>query len=278
VNVEALLRSIPELESAPGLSWEDMPGGLTNRNFLVEAGSDRFVLRINRSAPGVDRAREARVLQVVSAAELAPEVIANRPAEGYLLTRFLEQPVWRPEDARDPTRLEDLARCLRRLHELPGAMPALNPEATLLEYLASEAVRSSTSFAALRHSVMELVRGIEDSGFQSIRSALCHHDLLHSNIIGDVRPMLIDWEYAAAGNPLLDLATFINYHDLDHDESAPLLEYYFGGRVSEFRDALAIAIRLSQALELLWLIQRNARGALPESAAGRLRRLLLVWT
>ena len=40
-----------------------------------------------------------------------------------------------------------------------------------------------------------------------------------------------------------------------------------GGRMLEYREPLAVAIRLSQALELLWLIERQARAPLPDPAA-----------
>jgi thiamine kinase-like enzyme len=41
---------------------------------------------------------------------------------------------------------------------------------------------------------------------------LIHGDLHHSNLIGDKRLYLLDWEYAAVTDPLFDLACLIAYY------------------------------------------------------------------
>ena len=145
----------------------------------------------------------------------------------------------------------------------------------LRAYLQRPAIRALEFFNSLVAAVDDLERLLENGDYYQHLPAPCHHDLLHSNILGQEQPRLIDWEFAALGNPLLDLATFINYHDLAPDEYAPLLEGYFGGSAPEHWPQLSAAIRLAQLLELFWLLDQ--RGNLPEAGQQRLRQLLVVW-
>ena len=49
------------------------------------------------------------------------------------------------------------------------------------------------------------------------RPALCHNDLVHSNIIDGDPVRLIDWEYSAVGDPYFDLAIVVRHHQLKAD-------------------------------------------------------------
>jgi thiamine kinase-like enzyme len=56
---------------------------------------------------------------------------------------------------------------------------------------------------------------------------LCHHDPHLGNVIGEPG-VLIDWEYAALGHPLFDLAFVIEYHALDGQAESALLAGWAG--------------------------------------------------
>jgi thiamine kinase-like enzyme len=271
------IEAVPELKGVPGLSWRLLEGGLSNTNLLIKAGGERLVLRLNSDWPGIDRKRERRILESLGDSELCPEVIANNPDQGYLLTRFVEQPAWRFEQSHDPECLTRLAGSLRRLHDHPFKDDPVNLGAELIAYLSRPPVMALPEFAAINDGVANLVEALSASGFDQQRAVLCHNDLLFSNILAADRPILIDWEFAACGNRLLDLAIFIHYHNLDPDQAEPLLLSYFGGPHGGDPESLQIAMRVAQALELLWLVCRADRQPLPERPARRLSRLLLVW-
>ena len=83
---------VPELSQAMDLNVTGLVGGLTNRNYLVDANGARFVIRIageNGPLLGVDRAREKEVLGIVTAAGVTPHVAAFILPEGHSATLFI---------------------------------------------------------------------------------------------------------------------------------------------------------------------------------------------
>src|SRR5690606_2746336 len=57
----------------------------------------------------------------------------------------------------------------------------------------------------------------------------CHNDLLPANLVDDGERMrLIDWEYAAMGDPWFDLGNLAENNLLSERAERRLLELYFG--------------------------------------------------
>ena len=57
----------------------------------------------------------------------------------------------------------------------------------------------------------------------------CHNDLLAENFLDSSEKLwLIDWEYAAMGDPLFDLANFVANFELSDSQTMTLMTGYFG--------------------------------------------------
>ena len=70
-------------------------GGLTNKSYLVEAGGEYFVIRINGAdsqALDLQREIEAQVLANVSATDIGLQLVYCDADKGYLVTRYIEGP------------------------------------------------------------------------------------------------------------------------------------------------------------------------------------------
>jgi len=104
----------------------------------------------------------------------------------------------------------------------------------------------------------------------------CHNDLHHLNLIDSPGGVLaIDWEYAGAGDPRLDLAGYVAYHDLARPAVAALLESYAAHRTPCSLEALERARGLFEAVWWAWLeLRRGLEGGEPEVLALARRRLL----
>jgi len=237
-------------------------GGLSNLAWRVEVGDQAWFVR--RGHPdaarlGVDRRSECRLLQTVSAAGLAPEVLACEPRTGVLVTRFIEGEVWRARDATCDANLRRIAGCLRGLHRLPvpagvrevdyarqarrlaAGLPAPAPVAATLH---ARAARVFARFAARR-----------------FLATLCHNDLHHLNVVDDgERLWLVDWEYGGRGNPLFDVAGFLALHDLGPEPTRAFLTAY--GRLQpEDLDSLDDARWLFDYVQWLWYQSRFPEAA-----------------
>src|SRR5690348_520790 len=100
-----------------------LEGGITNRNFLVEADGDRYVLRLagkDTHLLGIDRAVERAANEQAAALGIAPEVHAFLEPEGYLVTRFAPGEPVPLTRMRDRDLLAKVAAVLRAFHGSPA--------------------------------------------------------------------------------------------------------------------------------------------------------------
>jgi thiamine kinase-like enzyme len=83
--------------------------------------------------------------------------------------------------------------------------------------------------------------------------APCHNDLLNENFIDDGTIRIIDYEYAAMGDPFFDLGNFAVHHRFHDEQDARLLEAYFveaGGALQPPSDAMARLKLMKMASDL----------------------------
>ena len=228
----------------------ELGGGPASDSYLVERGTERFMLRLDTTiaaALGLDRYAEAEILKTISLQGLGPAPEFFDPDRGILITRFIKGRAWNEADLHDPDRMQKLAVLLRRLHALEPIGPAFNLHERIENYARIVGTANSRDLADdAQHRLREL-------STSAARQCLCHNDLICANIIEGQGLSLIDWEYAAIGDPFFDLATIVEHHRLDRDDVNCLLQAYFGavhednsGRLERYRS-------LYNSLQLLWL-------------------------
>jgi thiamine kinase-like enzyme len=275
--VRTLLAGHPATRPLAGGLLTLLDGGLSNRAWRVEQDGEAWFVRSGHPGAarlGVDRASECVVLEAVSAAGLAPGVLACDPASGLLVTRFIEGPTWRAEDVLAEGNLGRVAERLRCLHGLP--IPAGAQEvrySAQARRLAAGLPARSRDEAVLHERATRAFTVLDGRGYSP---ALCHHDLHHLNLIdaGD-RLWLVDWEYGGRGDPLLDVAGFLALHELGPEPTRIFLEAY--GRLGPDERALLGAARWAfDYVQWLWYRRRFEAAATGAHAReGSLARRLL---
>lgn len=199
----------------------------TKASYLVERRGERFVLRVDRPLAlrlGLDRPRELTALRAAWSAGLAPEPLMMAvDAPAVLLLRWAPGQAWSPTDLRDPRRLQRLAALLRRVHALTPPLPALDLDSALERYAMLAGTAASRTLAARAARLLRELRRGAGPG------CLCHHDPVAANIVGRRHTVLIDWEYAALGDPLFDLAVVARHHRLPKRAVAQFAAAYFNG-------------------------------------------------
>ena len=103
-----------------------LEGGITNRNFRVNFGGTDYVVRLpgkDTNLLGIDR--EAERLATKKAAELGlgPKVAAMLDDPPCLVTCFVESREVTAEELREPQRLAEVGRGLRRFHDSGLELP-----------------------------------------------------------------------------------------------------------------------------------------------------------
>jgi thiamine kinase-like enzyme len=237
-----------------GAKFTELPGGVTNRTWLVESGTDACVVRLNSTHAGiVDFDRDSEQLAHTNAAEMniAPAIIRYDQENGILITEYLPGSVWKDRDLRSADKIETVAGLLRRVHVLPPCGKTLD-----LVRFATQYVRHLKKRDGLHAFATQCVDIVETLSSQR-DTACCHNDIVAANIIGYQAPKLIDWEYAGDNDPFYDLASLIGYHGLQAESAETLLNAYTGGATAEDREHLEIQVRIYDAIQWLWLAVRQ---------------------
>jgi thiamine kinase-like enzyme len=234
-----------------------LPGGITNVNYVVEDGGEKFVVRVGGDIPvhHVMRFNELAASRAASAAGISPEVVHAEP--GVMVLRFVEGRVFAEADVREPANLERVVGLLQRVHhDIPRHLrgPVLlfwvfhvirDYGHTLIEGRSRHAPRLPGLIAAAE--VMERAVG-------PVELVFGHNDLLAANLIDDgTRLWLVDWDYAGFGSPLFDLANLATNNQLPEDLERRLLEAYFDAHVGDGVWRAYAAMKCASLLrETLW--------------------------
>lgn len=222
------------LDSTFGDRWREAPlttiEGTTNFVARLDLGTESFAVRAARlddMSLQIDRHSECAAVHAAAAADVGAEVIACDPARGILITRWIEGGVWTAAQAAEHDRIEAIGRLLQRLHALappPGLRtlnlrPNLHAQWKTLCTLSPEVART---LAGLNNVASGMLQRRE-----VLSPSLCHNDVHCRNIAGNGSTLrLIDWEYSGVGDPLFDLASYSQSHDLNSEQQSLLLSAY----------------------------------------------------
>lgn len=267
-HLRGLLAQVPAL-SQRELTIEPLAGGLTNRNYLVDADSEAYVLRVagaDTTALGIDRDQEVACSRAAAAAGVGPEVVAYLRDHGAIVTRFVAGRMIKEAHIRKPRTLRRVAEAVRRCHDLPvpGETADFSPFATVRRYQELALEQNVVLPTALDRPLGVLAR-LEEELRTEDPPCLCHNDLLPANFIDDGRRVwIIDWEFAGRGDRFFDLGSFAANCDLSEAQERTLAEGYFGeARPADLR-RLRLMRLVSDMREALWGYLQSAISHLHE--------------
>lgn len=191
--------------------------GLSNHSVLFSVRGKRYILRIpgEGTADFVDRRNEKKVYELLRGKGFCEENIWLDGESGYKISRYIENARGCRDE--DPEEVAGCMRLLRRLHGLQLHAPAgLDLFGVLEKYEGFRKGEPSQfrDYPQVREAVEGLRPYLESHALPAV---LTHGDCNPDNFLfsapgGKQRIDLIDWEYAADCDPLVDLAAFILYH------------------------------------------------------------------
>lgn len=192
--------SLRHLLQAADLTVTSTDLGLSNENLLVRADGKDYIWRRPHagSQPVHDHHTEALVMQ--EAAALDVPTLYFDPDTGEKLSRRVNAIPF--GESRSSDRMERAGRLVSRLHERKPVREVFDPFEKLETY--RQACQDPVPFPG-ETEILRETRALWRP------DTLCHNDLVPGNLLlGTDRDWLIDYEYAATGDPRFDLASFLS--------------------------------------------------------------------
>lgn len=254
------------LNEIPGFRDRDarvspLSGGITNQNFRVDVDGESYVLRITSASTdhlGIRRDHERACMRIAAELGIGAEVICSIPERHVLVSRFVHGRALTSDDARTPETLERIVESIKCYHEGPDFPGSFSAFETVRDYHRL-ALENGVSFPDELPEALDRMARIETALASRRTSSPCHNDLLAGNLIDDGETIrIIDWEYAAMGDPFFDLGNFAVNQALRDDESDLLLKLYFGELRRSDRAHLELMKMASDLREAFWGFAQSA--------------------
>ncbi|MFG6193957.1 phosphotransferase [Nonomuraea sp. JJY05] len=232
--VPEVLDRIPLLSGVPR-SVEELPGGLTNRNYKVTTPDGTYVARVwagDGSLLGIDRDAEHACSLAAAAAGVGAPVHAYLPELGVLVVGFLPARTFTEADLRDPANLPRVAQACRRLHAGPRFVRDFDMFEVQRHYLGivrERGYRLPAGYLDFMPAVDDIRKCLQ---IRAEGTVPCNNDLLPGNILDDGRRLwLIDYEYAGNNDPCFELGNIWSEADLPLGHLEELVTAYYGRRL-----------------------------------------------
>ena len=232
-NIDKIAQ-LPCWSSGPAI--EPLTGGITNQNFVVNDGSDKYVVRLGNDIFEhlVLRANELCSAQAAFEIGVTPEITYHE--DGVLVMHFVEGKVFTDQDIIQDENLQRIITLLKRFHrEMPKQLvgypimfwvfQVIRHYEHVLRVGRSEHFHKLPDFIDIAHQLEIDVGPVE--------IVFAHNDLLAANLIDDGRKLwLIDFDYAGFNSPLFDLANLASNNGLSVEQEHTILADYFEYEIS----------------------------------------------
>ena len=249
-----LIQLVPQLRDR-AVTASPLVGGLTNRNYRIDAGGESYVLRVagkETALLGIDRACEVACSRAAAELGVGPEVVAYLPEHDAMVQRFVPGRVLTAEELKQPAVLRRAVVALRRYHDGPPGAGSFSPFSVVRSYYGLARQRGVTFPDSLERALERLAR-IEQDLQTGDPPCPCHNDLLAANFIDDGTAVaILDWEYGGMGDRFFDLANLAANNEFDDERERALLEVYFGEARADDLRRLRLMRPVSDLRAAMW--------------------------
>ena len=262
----AAIEALPGWDRVDTVRSTSLSAGITNRNYLLESGDERVVVRVfgaDTELLGIDRVAEDVAARAAADAGVGPPVLAFLPEAGCLVTRFVDGAPVPVEDLEREEIVGAVVRSVRAIHGCPP-LPSTFPVFRIVEDYAALATGRGVDVPPAYAEAHDLAARIERAvGTAPMAVRPCHNDLLNANFLRDGDHVwILDYEYAGMGDPFFDLANLSINNGMSGSAQEMLLRAYFGEVTDGHRARLGLMRVMSDLREAMWGVVQQALSTL----------------
>jgi thiamine kinase len=284
MNSEQIENLIKDWHLWPGVCSEKpipenlsgLVNGLTNSNVLLtcHTNSDpntgavsgsvakQYVIRLNaQNAQSLylNRTAEWHIHQSIAQYNICTPYVYRDPKDRYWIRPFIEDKTLHETlantlDGITSKLLNQLAKKLKLIHSTPisKSWPRIDLKQRTDHYWQQIFKRLTQQSSDMRVKLENLKYQLDSRlKTQGYGPRLCHMDPNPNNWITDHKDIyLIDWEYAAIGNPAWDIAVLCDTFELTESQQDSLLEYYGNRQIN--KKQLNTASNQMKYISALW--------------------------
>jgi thiamine kinase-like enzyme len=210
----------------------ELSGGLTNKNYRVDAAGKRYVVRLPGASTellAVDRENEWHNAKAAAETGVAPRVLEYLHDANVMVLEFIEGETMSAEGLCSKEMARRMASSIRRLHSarrFHADFDMFRLTEFYLNLSRERDVRIPDGFADRLPQVSEIERTFARTVMPSVP---CHNDLLAENYIDDGQALrIVDFEYSGNNDPCFELGDTAQECGFDPELRAVLCEAYFG--------------------------------------------------
>ena len=209
-----------------------LSGGLTNENYLVEAGGERYVMRLPGTSTellSIDRVNEVHNARAAASTGIGPAVLEHVPQVDVMVLEFISGPTMSAKTLQTASMVRRMAESFKRLHAAPRFLKDFDMFRLIEDYLRivdEHKLPIPADYRAWLPRLGEIERAVRVGLLPSVP---CHNDLLCENFIDDGQWLrVVDYELSGNNDACFDLGNTAQEASLDDDLRAVLCEAYFG--------------------------------------------------
>lgn len=237
--------------------------GMTNQSFLFMVENRDYICRIPGAGTRrlLNRKQEYQVYQTIAPLDISDEIIYFDPETGYKISTY-----YQGMRNADPDSEADLVRCMALLRRLHASGLRVDHSFDLGERISfHEALCREQGeipfedYRQVSRNMQELLRFLETLHRPRV---LTHIDPNIDNfVLSEQEIRLLDWEYAAMADPLLDVSMNAIYSRYDLDRAIRLLRLYLQREPDETETLVVWSyMALGGFLWSLWAVYKEQLG------------------
>ncbi|RDV25142.1 choline kinase [Alteromonas aestuariivivens] len=206
---------------SPSAQWSQMESGAVNRVWRLKDGEGDWVVKWlgGDNFSGLDRNRQFGLQQQLARLGLAPAPIWKSADASVWVEKWAEPK--RPSCLVNNEPALVAGRVLATIHQQQIDAEVLDLPGRWQHYIELAQLGRTDP---IRHVVTTLTQQWLEQDKQNY--VLCHNDLSFGHIVDDMRPCVVDWEYAALGNRFFDLASCSLINNMTERQQRQMEEEY----------------------------------------------------